>query len=74
MVMLRGLLFIIFYLLFSPIGAQNPVKQYGQLQVKGTQLCDQQGQPVTLHGVSFGWHNWWPRFYNKKILKTLKRD
>ena len=54
--------------------AIDPVKQYGQLQVKGTQLCDQQGLPVTLRGVSFGWHNWWPRFYNKKVLKTLKRD
>jgi len=54
--------------------AIDPVKQYGQLQVKGTQLCDQQGQPVTLRGVSFSWHNWWPRFYNKKVMKTLKRD
>jgi endoglucanase len=37
--------------------AQDPVKQYGQLQVKGSQLCDQQGQPVILRGVSLGWHN-----------------
>ena len=54
--------------------AQAPVKRYGQLQVKGTQLCDQRGNPVTLRGVSFSWHNWWPRFYNKKVMKTLKRD
>ena len=54
--------------------AIDPVKQYGQLQVKGTQLCDQQGNPVTLRGVSLSWHNWWPRFYNKKVTKTLKRD
>ena len=54
--------------------AQAPVKRYGQLQVKGTQLCDQQGLPVTLRGVSLSWHNWWPRFYNKKVMKTLKRD
>lgn len=54
--------------------AIDPVKQYGQLQVKGTQLCDQQGNPVTLRGVSLSWHNWWPRFYNKKVMKTLKRD
>lgn len=54
--------------------AQAPVKRYGQLQVKGTQLCDQKGLPVTLRGVSLSWHNWWPRFYNKKVMKTLKRD
>ena len=56
------------------IKAADPVKLYGQLQVKGTQLCDQQGRPVSLRGVSFSWHNWWPRFYNKKVVKTLKRD
>ncbi|MBQ5495815.1 MAG: glycoside hydrolase family 5 protein, partial [Prevotella sp.] len=54
--------------------AQEPVKQYGQLQVKGAQLCDQQGSPVILRGVSLGWHNLWPRFYNKKIVQTLKQD
>ena len=68
-------LFLLFYLFtFLPLKAVDPVKQYGQLQVKGTQLCDQQGNPVTLRGVSFSWHNWWPRFYNKKVMKTLKRD
>ena len=72
--MWRGLLFIIFYFLFSPVGAQDPVKQYGQLQVKGAQLCDKQGQPVILRGVSLGWHNLWPRFYNKEVVKTLKED
>ena len=66
--------FYLFALLPLNVHAKDPVKQYGQLQVKVTQLCDQQGLPVTLRGVSFGWHNWWPRFYNKKILKTLKRD
>ena len=54
--------------------AIDPVKQYGQLQVKGAQLCDQRGKPVTLRGVSLGWHNLWPRFYNKKVVQTLKQD
>ena len=54
--------------------ATGPVKQWGQLQVKGTQLCDQQGNPVVLRGVSLGWHNIWPRFYNKKVVRTLKND
>ena len=54
--------------------AINPVKTYGQLQVNGAQLCDQQGNPVVLRGVSLGWHNIWPRFYNKKAVKWLKND
>jgi endoglucanase len=56
------------------IKAADPVKQWGQLQVKGTQLCDQKGNPVVLRGVSLGWHNLWPRFYNKKAIKWLKQD
>ena len=51
-----------------------PVKKWGQLQVVGTQLCDQQGKPIVLRGISLGWHNLWPRFYNKKAVKTLKND
>ncbi|MCR5512509.1 MAG: glycoside hydrolase family 5 protein [Prevotella sp.] len=54
--------------------AIDPVKQYGQLQVKGSQLCDQQGKSVILRGISLGWHNIWPRFYNKKAVQTLKQD
>ena len=54
--------------------AFDPVKQWGQLKVTGNQLCDEQGQPVVLRGVSFGWHNIWPRFYNKKAVKWLKQD
>ena len=63
-------------LAFLPLMAHaaDPVRQYGQLQVKGAQLCDQQGQPVILRGVSLGWHNLWPRFYNKKVVQTLKQD
>ena len=56
------------------VKAFDPVKQWGQLQVVGTQLCAQNGEPVVLRGVSFGWHNIWPRFYNKKAVKWLKQD
>jgi len=58
----------------STASATTPVKQYGQLQVKGTQLCDQQGNPVVLRGISLGWHNIWPRFYNKKCVNWLVDD
>ncbi len=54
--------------------ATDPVKRYGQLQVRGAQLCDEGGRPVVLRGVSLGWHNLWPRFYNKKVVQTLKQD
>ena len=54
--------------------AETPVKRWGQLQVRGAQLCDQKGQPVVLRGVSLGWHNLWPRFYNAGTVKTLSHD
>lgn len=76
MVMLKKQLFII-SLLFGVISsamAADPVKLYGQLQVNGNQLCSEQGEPVVLRGVSYGWHNLWPRFYNKKSVKWLKED
>ena len=52
----------------------QPVKRNGQLQVKGTQLCNQQGQPVVLRGMSLGWHNFWPRFYTAGTVKWLHED
>ena len=49
----------------------QPVKQHGKLRVQGTQLVNQKGEPVVLHGMSFGWHNLWPRFYNKSAVHEL---
>ena len=51
-----------------------PVKNNGQLAVKGEFLVNEKGEPVILAGVSFGWHNWWPRFYNKDTVKWLAED
>ena len=52
---------ILFITLFSMISlfsySKNPVKQWGQLQVKGNQLCDQTGDPIVLRGVSFTINN-----------------
>jgi len=69
--MKKLLLFLLLAVSMTNAQAANPVKQWGQLQVKGTQLCDQYGNPVVLRGVSFGWHNIWPRFYNKGAVKEL---
>jgi endoglucanase len=52
----------------------QPVKKHGQLQVKGTQLCDKKGNPVVLRGMSYGWHNFWPRFYNENTVAWLYKD
>jgi len=49
-------------------------KQVSALTVAGAQLTDAAGKPVVLRGVSFGWHNWWPRFYNAGAVKWLKDD
>jgi endoglucanase len=52
----------------------QPVKEHGQLKVEGTRLLDQKGKPVTLRGMSFGWHNFWPRFYTAGTVKWLHED
>ncbi len=46
----------------------------GALQVKGVQLTDEQGIPVVLRGVSLGWHNWWPRFYQQGTVRHLRQE
>jgi len=52
----------------------QPVSKNGRLKVAGTQLVNEKGQPVVLRGMSFGWHNWWPRFYNAGTVSWLKKD
>ena len=49
----------------------QPVKQHGQLKVVGTTLTDVNDKPVALQGMSFGWHNLWPRFYNAGAVNEL---
>jgi len=58
----------------KPPTEQSTQKFFGQLTVKGTQLSDAEGNPVALRGVSFGWHNWWPRFYNESAVNWLRSD
>jgi len=50
------------------------VPDVAALSVQGVQLVDASGKPVVLRGVSYGWHNWWPRFYNNETVKWLKED
>ncbi|WP_242497110.1 glycoside hydrolase family 5 protein [Flavobacterium petrolei] len=44
------------------------------MKLEGTQLVDTNGEDVVLRGLSFGWHSFWPRFYNEKAVKWLKKD
>jgi endoglucanase len=63
-----SILFLV--VIFSTSNSQI-VRLHGQLKVKGTALVDVKGNDVVLHGMSFGWHNWWPRFYNAYAVHEL---
>ena len=43
------------------------------LHVEGTALYAGD-QPVVMNGVSIGWHNLWPRFYNAGAVSTMVND
>lgn len=42
-----------------------------KLSVKGTALVNESGDSLALRGVSFGWHNLWPRFYTAEVVDLL---
>ncbi|OQP64140.1 glycosyl hydrolase family 5 [Niastella vici] len=60
--------------LIVSLGISQPVKKNGSLKVSGTQLVNEKNEPVVLRGMSFGWHNWWPRFYNEGAVSWLVKD
>jgi endoglucanase len=60
--------------LISSAGFAQAVKDHGQLSVKGTQLVDKNEKHIMLRGMSYGWHSFWPRFYNAQSVKWLKDD
>lgn len=66
--------YLLLALVFCSVCQAQVVKKNKSLQVIGTQLCNQAGEPIQLRGMSFGWHNYWPRFYNQKAVKTLVTD
>ena len=69
----RGILYFFIILIGSICHAQS-VKDAGQLKVIGTQLSDQRGNAIALHGASFGWSCFHPRFYTEGAIKWLKED
>lgn len=52
----------------------TPVARHGQLSVKGAELLDASGKPAVLRGLSFGWDNWWPQYYNAGVIHWLWED
>ncbi len=50
------------------------VERYQQLQVIGTNLCTQDGQPIQLRGMSSHGLHWYGKFANKDVLKWLRDD
>src|SRR3954451_20557532 len=69
-------LFVASLLLFAInfLSHAQAVKTHGRLTVQGTKLTDEHGSPVVLRGMSYGWHNFWPRFYNAETVKWLHED
>ena len=66
-------------LAFGPVfmalaSAGTPVGENGWLSVKGRDLVNEKGNPVILSGVSIGWHNLWPRFYNAGAVEQLSDE
>ena len=61
-----------FVLMFSVCQASaQGVKEHGALHVKDTQLLNKNNQPVALHGMSFGWSCFHPRFYTAGAVHDL---
>ncbi len=67
-------LFLLFSIPIIQLATSQPVKQHGKLHVSGTQLMDEHNNPVVLRGMSYGWHNLWPRFYNAQSVEWLAKD
>lgn len=59
----------------AAVASVQPEKRGVQpLHVEGTQLLDPQGNPVVLRGISYGWHNIWPRFWNKESCRYFVKE
>lgn len=72
--MKRNLFLLLLCFSISIILSAQPSKNVSALKVDGTHLKDEKGNVVMLRGMSFGWHNWWPRFYNAGAVSWLKND
>ena len=58
----------------ATVADEDAVVSVEPLHLDGTRLVDSKGQAVAMHGISIGWHNLWPRFYNRDAALTLAKD
>lgn len=54
----------------QPVG-KTPVERYGRLKVIGTQLCDQNGNPVQLKGMSTHGLQWYSKCQTREAYQSL---
>lgn len=68
--------FILALAAISTVASCAPrTKQLPALKVEGTCLyMEGNDQPVAWRGLSFGWHNLWPRFYNREAVEVFAKD
>ena len=71
---MKRILFLSWILLITYSSIAQTVKKHGSLKVEGIQLKDAKGNDVVLRGMSFGWHNWWPRFYTAGSVEWMHKD
>jgi endoglucanase len=75
-------LFASMFVIFAACGSKDKavtveksfVELNGKLSVQGTHMVNESGDTVVLRGVSFGWHNFHPRFYTDSAVETLVSD
>ena len=71
---MKNILIILLFLTIGNFAIAQLVVKHGALHVDGTQLKDKAGNDVVLRGMSFGWHNFWPRFYTAGTVNWLSKD
>lgn len=77
--MVRTLFVICSLFLIVGCGVHTPKNEdikesLSALAVQGTQLVNSKGEKVILRGVSYGWHQFWPRFYNASTVAYLSQE
>lgn len=50
------------------------VERYGHLKVAGTNLCNEEGKPVQLRGMSSHGLQWYGKYCNEDVLRFLRDD
>ena len=53
---------------------RTPVERHGRLRTRGNCIAGEDGEPVTLRGMSLFWSQWMPQFYNENALRWLRDD